>query len=1101
MGTLGLNASTTYSQETKLSLRLENVSIKELFNEIGKKSEFSFWYSNKELNDKDKITISIKNQTIDKILVLALKNQNLAYEIKDKVVVIYKPSEKINEEKAAQQLTVKGTVTDASSNEPLPGVSIVVEGTTMGTVTDLDGHYSINIPSQSSILVFSYVGFVSERITLEDRTIINLSMVPDIKALDEVVIVAYGNTTQRKSTGALQTVQAKDLQSLPVSQFTQKLQGKFAGVRINQGTGRPGEGINVQVRGAASLSTSSSPLYVVDGFPISGDISSINPDEIEAITVLKDAASTSLYGSRAAFGVVLVTTKSAKSGKTEVNVNAYTGVQNVPQKGRPDMMNGREWAQFKKESYEDLGQAVPAAFQNPEQYGEGYNWYDAMLRTGYISDYSISINTSKDNFSSSIVAGFFDQKGVLLNSNYKRYTIRANNLYRINERLKTGFNIAPTYSTGNSPSSDGQFFGSGGLLLNAALTPPIVSYKNADGSYPISVTTPGVTTFPTPNWVRSIGDITNRSNVSRLLSNAYIEFEPVKDLKLKSSINTDLGQSLQHWFQPSTAGRGFASEPSALNANLSETNYKYWTWLSENTVTYAKKVNEHSFDVLGGYTVQKFRSDWSNISGYNFADNRVQTIDAALVKNNSRMDIQEWSMLSYIGRLNYDYRGKYFLGASIRRDGSSRFGANSKWGNFPAVSAGWVVTEESFAKNLNWLSFLKIRGSYGLTGNNNIGNYTQYNNVSNSNAVFNNTTASGIAITSLGNIDLGWENTKDLDLGVDLTFFGGRISFNYDYYNKVTDNLLYRLDVPNESGFSSFMGNVGKVQFWGHEFNINSNNFVGEFNWNTNFNISFSDNKVKALSAVSDTLYGGTGVVSTITRVGGRIGQFYGLIQDGVYVGQTDFEESPKLVDSQVGTIKFRDVNKDGKITNGNSGGDKTEIGNPFPKFYFGFTNNFSYKNIDLSIVTTGSYGNKIAAAMEQGYTNLDGVFNVLRDVKDRWRSEENPGSGKYGKTTGSTSHDRDDFHTRYVNDGSYLAIKNITLGYTVPARYLKFVNGLRIYASVQQAYVFTKYKYGNPEVGIDFNGNAPASTAQGIDFSAYPVPRTFTFGINVKLK
>ena len=1096
-------SANTYSQNTKLSLELENVTIRDAINYIERNSEFIFLYKNEEVDVNKRVDVNLKNASINAILERLLDGQNASYKILGRQIIIT-GTENSPETNVLNQLLSKVTgQVDDTSGSPLPGVTVVIKGSTTGVITDANGEYTLKDVPGDVILVFSFVGMKTQEIPVAGQSIISIVLEEETIGLDEVVAIAYGNTTQRTSTGSLQTVKSAELQEIPVAQFTQKLQGKFAGVKINQGTGRPGQGMSVQIRGSASLSTSSSPLYVVDGFPVSGGISNINPNEIETITVLKDAASTSLYGSRAAFGVVLITTKSAKSGQTNISVAAYTGFQDVPQKGRPDMMNGTEWAQFKKEYYEDLGQTVPDAYQDPEQYGKGYDWYDAMLRTGTINDYSVTINTNKEKFSSAVVAGYFNQKGVMLNSDYKRFSLRANTKFNLADRLTLGVNVAPTYNYGNSPSTDGQFFGSGGLLLNAALTPPVLAYQNEDGTYPVTVTTPGITTFPTPNWVRSIDEITNKTIDTRLISNAYIEYEPIDGLKLKSSANVELVQTLVHYFQPSTAGRAFASAPSQLTANLYEANRRFWTWLSENTAEYSKTIKDHNFQVLAGYTAQKYRYDASSFSGSNFSDDRIQTIDAALVKNNPSMDIQEWSLISYLSRLNYTYKNKYLITASIRRDGSSRFGSNKKWGNFPAVSAGWVVSEEPFMQNLDWLSFLKVRGSFGVTGNNNIGNYTQYSTVSGGvNTTFNNGSYSGIAVTNLGNDELGWERTKEFDLGTDFSFANDRVSVTYDYYRKETTNLLYTLAVPTESGFNSFTGNVGKIRFWGHEISVNSDNLVGKLKWSSNFNIAFSDNKVIELSSLSDEMYVWQGFVSTITKVGGRIGQFYGLIQDGVYVDQQDFDNSPKLVDSQVGTIKFRDVNNDEKITTGTGeDGDRTEIGNPFPKFTFGFTNNFKYKNFDLSIVATGSYGNKIVAAMEQGFVNLDGVFNALKNVKDRWRSEDNPGAGLYGKTTGSTGHDRDDFHSRFVKDGSYLTIKNITLGYTVPTKTLNFIKDLRLYASVQQAFVFSKYDYGNPEVGIDFNGNQPGSTAQGIDFSAYPVPRTFTFGVNVSLK
>ncbi len=1092
-------AANSYSQSMKLTLKMENARIEEVLSRIEDQSKFRFFYTD-EVNVDKRVSVDISDESIDNLLDKIFRNTGIQYEITDRQIILKNKNGSFPFE-VQQQKSISGKVTD-SSGVPLPGVTVVIKGTNNGTITDAGGRYNLNNIPREAVLTFSFVGMKTQEISVEGNSAINIEMQEETIGLDEVVAIAYGNTTERLSTGSLQTVKANELNEIPVAQFTQKLQGKFAGVKINQGTGRPGEGLTVQIRGAASLSTSSSPLYVIDGFPVSGGIININPDEIESMTVLKDAASTSLYGSRAAFGVVLITTKSAKAGQTNISVDAYTGIQQVPQKGRPDMMNGTEWAQFKKEYYEDLGVTVPEAYENPEQYGKGYDWYDAMLRTSEISDYSITINTNREKFSSAIVAGFFNQKGVLLNSYYRRFSVRTNNVFNLSDKLTVGVNLAPTYNYGNSPSSDGQFFGSGGLLANATLTPPILAYRNSDGSYPVSVTTSGVTSFSTPNWVRSIKEITNRTTDTRLLSNGYIKYEPINGLILKSSINAEVISTLVHYFQPSTAGRSFAAEPSELTANLSETSRRLWTWLSENTVEYTKRMKGHNFDILAGYTAQRYRYDSNTISGYDYTDDRIQTIDAALVKNDPTMDIEEWSMISYLTRLNYNYKDKYLLGASIRRDGSSRFGKDNRWGNFPAVSAGWVLSEESFAKTINWLSLFKLRGSYGVTGNNNIGNYTQYSTVSTDvNVAFDGQTKSGSAVTSLENDELGWEKTREFDLGFDLSLFNNRLSLNYDYYHKRTTNLLYTLSVPTESGYSSYTGNVGEIRFWGHEININSDNVVGKFKWNSNFNISFSDNKVMKLSSLSDSLIVSQGIIETLTRVGGRIGQFYGLVQDGVYVDRNDLDNSPKNVNSEVGTIKFRDLNGDEVVKLGDSGGDKKEIGNPFPKFIFGFTNTFSYKDFDLSIVTTGSFGNKIAAAMEQGYANLDGVFNVLKEVKDRWRSEDDPGAGLYGKTTSSTSTERDYFHTRYIKNGSYITIKNITLGYIVPQKTFSFIKRLRLYASVQQAFVFTKYRYGNPEVGIDFNGNQPGSTSQGIDFSAYPVPRTFTFGVNVSLK
>lgn len=1079
-----------------LNINLKNVSVTKAIDELKRQTGYTFVYEEKDLDRNKKVNVNAKNAA--EAASQILKGQNVTFRITGKNIIVAKKASSTPVKSGAKKLKVSGTVKDAEGL-PVIGASIIQQGTDNGAVTDLDGNYTIEV-DDDAVLAITYIGYNRQEVAVKGRNRINITMKEDVKQLNEVVVMAYGTQKRRDVTGSMQTLDFSELSDLPVSQFTQKMQGQLAGVQVNQASGVPGQGISVKIRGAASLSTGAQPLYVVDGFPITGDINSINPNEIESMSILKDASATALYGSRAAFGVVLITTKKSKTGKTVVDFDAYYGSQSVPQKGRPDMMNGAEWAEFKKESYEDLNVEVPEVYKNPDRYGKGHDWYDAMLRTAPIQSYNVTIRSGNDKFSNSTVLGYFNQEGVTLNSDYKRFTMRTNSSYKFNKNVKAVFGLAPMYGTENRPGTNGAFFnGGGGLLANATLTSPILSWIDENGNYPVAVTTPGVTQVDTPNWVRSIKDTKNKYINKRLLANAALEVTPVEGLMLKEAVSIDLGSTNHHYFQPSTAGRGFAVAPSKVNANLNEENSRYYSWLSETTADYNKSFGRHNLDILAGFTLQKYRYDYSGIRGSNFTDDRIETIDAALVKNNPTMDIQEWSLVSFLGRVNYNYADRYLLSASIRRDGSSRFGVENKWGNFPAVSAGWIVSEEKFMKPFgSWLSIFKLRASYGMVGNNNIGNYTQYNVISQANAVFGSSVYSGTKVTNMGNDKLGWEKTSEFDFGVDLSFLNNRVTFTYDYYNKTTRSLLYSLPVPVESGFSSFMGNVGKLNFWGHEFAVVSHNLTGAFKWDTNFNISFSDNKVLALSDFNDQLVAYTGFVSTITKVGGRIGQFYGMLQDGVYINKADYENSPKAVDSEVGTIKFHDVNGDNKITYDDKDGDKTVIGNPFPDFTFGLTNTFSYKNFDLSLLVTGSVGNDIATPMEQGMTNLDGLFNVLKDIKYRWRSEQQPGAGKYGKTTSGTGRERDQFHSRYIKDGSYITLKNVTLGYTLPQNVIRFVKRARVYISAQQLFTITKYPYGNPEVGVDYDGNVAGSLLQGVDYSSYPIPRTFTFGVNL---
>ncbi|WP_206684016.1 SusC/RagA family TonB-linked outer membrane protein [Pontibacter beigongshangensis] len=1002
------------------------------------------------------------------------------------------PNIRYTEVAPQQGVTVTGRVLDEAGNG-LPGVTVMLKGTTQGTSTDLDGNYSLSVPGGSGTLVVSFVGYTSQEIAINNRASVNISLAPDAKALDEVVVVGYGTQSQRNITGAVQTVKSEEFTDLPVPQVAQKLQGRLAGVQILQTTGRPGEGMTVRVRGQASASAGNQPLYVVDGFPISGDISTLNPDEIETISVLKDAASTSMYGSRASNGVVIVTTKRARSGQTTVGLNSFYGVQQIPSSAVPEVMNAREFAQYMKEVHEENKRAVPEIYQNPSQYGEGTDWYDLLTRTASIQNHSVSFNAGGEKFSTSAVLGFFDQQGVIINTGYKRFSARLNSEYRFNDRVRVGVNIAPTVAnTSGRPTDGGPFTNTGGMLTSALLASPLAPAVNPDGSLPITAHTPGM--LNVPNWYRVAreADGTNRNN--RLLSNAFLEYEVLKGLVLKTSINAELGETFFKNFVPSTSGNVNQALPRA-SGDLTLSNNKFFTWLSENTATYSKEIGDHSVEVLGGYTAQKFRADISNVTATNFPNDLVRTLSAAtsFVPTSS---LEEWSLLSYLGRLNYNYKGKYLFSASLRRDGSSRFGSNNKWGNFPSVSAGWIVSDESFMQDLSAVSFLKLRTSYGLAGNFNIGNFTYFEQVSSTNSgtsnnyVFNNALAPGNNIVSLANPNLGWERTSQFDIGFDLGLFDDRIFLGYDYYTKTTDGLLFQVQVPTHTGFSSLIANIGEFQFWGHEFTLSTRNLVGDFKWNSDFNISFNRNEVMQLGTANAALGGGTS--RNITMVGQPIGMLWGYVADGVYMNQADFDNSPKFQTSTVGAVKMRDVNGDGVITVD----DRTIIGNPNPDFIFGFTNNFAWKNFDLSIVASGSVGNDIMNTSMEYINNLDGVFNVTKDVANRWRSEENPGDGVHPRVLAGTTGLFRNANTLWVTDGSFLTVKNISLGYNLPQNLIKHVRSLRVYGSIQQALVLTKYKGSNPEV----NAGGENPLAQGLDLGAYPVPRTFTIGVNLGL-
>ena len=998
------------------------------------------------------------------------------------------------------QNAIKGKVS-AKDGESLVGVNVAIKGTTRGTNTDADGNYKLDVPNGST-LVFSYIGYLTKEVAVGSQTTINVTLETNDKILSEVVVVGYGSQTKKEVTGAVQTISSKEIKDLPVSQIGQKLQGQVAGVQINQTTGRPGQGMNIRIRGQLSVSGGSDPLYVVDGFPITGNIGALNPDEIEDITILKDAASTALYGSRAANGVVLITTKRGKSGQTNVSFNVFTGTQVVPKKGRFAMMDAVEFAQFKKEHYEDSKLPVPVEFQNPSQYeGKNNDWYDALLRRAPVQSYNLTLTSNKDKVSTSLVAGVFNQEGVVLNTKYQRYSLRLNSEYKVSDKVTIGMNIAPQYVFDNTPRTDGDR--GTGILFNAIHTWPIMPIYDEKGELPLFNRFPSSTgnIFAYPNWVRAAYELKNETKQTNLLSNAYISYSPIKGLTLKSSMNVEMLNQKFFFFNPSTATSAIntAVPVTAVSIRQSTDNLG---WLNENLATYSKSFHDHNFELLAGYTNQSFRSESSRIQADTYSDDRLPTIQGAIniARGGTNSNVQEWRLTSLLSRLTYNYKGKYLFTASIRRDGSSRFGSNNRWGTFPSLSAGWVLSDEDFMKNYDKISFAKLRASIGVTGNNNIGNYTQYALINNTvNAVFGSNVAPGAAVTSLANANLGWETTRQIDLGFDIGFLNDRFQLTYDYYTKNTTNLLYAVQIPQESGFGNFNDNIGEIKFWGHEISLNTRILsTSKLKWNVNGNISFNRNKVLALADGIDRVYG----LHHITRVGYPFGQFYGHQANGVYQNAEDLKNSPIVPGrSFVGTIKLVDINGDGVITNGGDKDDRTILGNPFPTFTYGVTTNLTYGNFDFSVIGSGSQGNQLWVRHLYSTANLDGVFNLHQEVKHRWRSEANPGKGFYGTTVGGgtvTGIERDWQNSRFVADASFFTIKNITVGYTIN-KPNKVFRSARIYASIQQAVVFTKYWGGsNPETSAQQDGGGDGGNlSPGVDLFNYPVPRTSTIGIN----
>ncbi|WP_426325028.1 SusC/RagA family TonB-linked outer membrane protein [Pedobacter sp. R-06] len=1100
-----LLAGSVHSQnlDQVININLDHSTVKASLLSIQEKSGVKFVLPERLLSGvKTEITLGQQTKTVKYLIEKVLGETNLEYKlVEGYVVIVQKP--------VPQQLgNISGHIVDEKGG-PLPGATLKVLETGQTIQTDPNGNYTLSLKPGNYTIEVSYISFLTQSITgvtvKEGKTTaLSFSMKPADNQLSEVV-VSYGKQRLKDVTGAIATIDATQLQDMPVGQFAQQLQGKIAGVQIAQTSGQPGRGMGFIIRGAASFYSSNQPLFVIDGTPITGSINNINPAEIESFSFLKDASATALYGSRAANGVVLITTKHAKPGDSKIDFSTYYGIQKIPTGKLPKMMTAREFATFMKERGEDGLKYEPgytiaadyhAAYDNPEQYGEGTNWFDLLTRSAPIQSYDLTVQSAREHSSSTVIAGYQEQQGVVINNGTRLFSLRFNQDFTsANNKLKVGFNLAPSYRMdhNNRLSSDGV----GGYFERFFEASPLISPYNPDGTYIRNVASPGMVAYINP---LATYELTNDDyNTTRILGNGYLNYEFLPGLTVKTNLGVDKGAEMRKYFQ---AGLVTGTQGQTTGTSSSVDN---GSWTAEGNLTYNKTfAKNHSIDALVGYSAQQFSTYSNTLTGLGFTSDDIEYLGAATSVTGSS-GAGSYALLSAIARINYAYKGRYLLSAAVRRDGSSKFGINKQWGSFPSVSAGWIVTDEGFMKNVKGIDFLKLRASYGITGNNFFaGNYDSQATIGTYYYNFNNVITQGQTINRLPNQELRWERNKQLDLGLELGILNNRINFTYDYYRKLTDGLIQQRAIPTSSGFSQIIFNVGELKMWGHEFSVSSKNLIGNFKWNTNLSLSFDRNLITNL--VDPGFIRRNVTVSSDyfrQQVGHHLGEFYGFVFEGLYKDAADLANSAKYLstpakpngNSDIGTIKVKDINGDGVIDDVN---DRTFIGDPTPTFTGGMVNNFKYKNFDLTVDMTFSVGGKILNAAKWAYqTNMDGSRILLAAAADRWRSEENPGSGIYPRTKSGTTGIGRSVNTQWIEDGSYLAAKNISLGYTIPVKNLMLKN-LRVFASVQQAFVITGYSGMNPETNV---GGSDPTLGVGVDENAYPIPRTFSLGISTTFR
>ena len=1115
----------------RLTLSFESAEIKKVLQRIEKTTNVQFMYSSNVIKSTRRVSLAVNNERLAVVLESLLTPMEVAYEVAGNRILL----KRVKAEKTAtpNQTSVHpnefapidrqiiGKVIDESGGG-LPGVSVVVKGTAKGAITDSDGKYNLSIPEGNVTLVYSFVGYEAQEVAVGTRTTVDVTLKVDVKALSEVVVVGYGTQNRKDVTGSIASISAQDIKDMPVTNVAEGMAGKLPGVLIQQTTGAPGNSPSVKIRGFGSISAGNGPLIVVDGQPLnSGDLTNgsglnlMNPNDIESVDVLKDASATAIFGSRGANGVMMITTKRGKAGRSRINFDYYTGVQEISKK--MDMLNAQQFAEFSKEASNNAylervtgaqasdpnsvraagnryryprGEYPGIDFDNPASLNS-YDYQSLIFRQAPISSYQLSGSGGTEKIQYMVSGNYLKQDGIINTSGLKRYTFRSNIDAQLSPKLKIGMSVSPSFTTERRVNSDGHWASNG--VINAALSQaPIIPIYQADGvTYNSQASIAGAYDWAgVTNPVANITELDNTATTLRLLGNTYADLTIWKTLKYRATFGADLNYFRQNQFQTSAIPLNQLLPPNA-NSGSSATRQSI-NWVTSHTLGYnVSLMADHYLDALVGFESQKNDFESNSVNANRFPNDIVRTVNAGVIIGGSSLRDQ-WSLASYFARVGYTYKDRYLVNASIRRDGSSRFGANQRYGIFPSASIGWRVTEEPFMKNIPTISEMKLKVSYGLAGNNAFSNYGSIGILGADNYVFGNALVNGLATSTIGNDNLTWEKSRQTDIGLELGLWKNRIFFTADYYSRTTTDLLLSVQVPTLTGFSTASRNIGKVENKGMEFGLVTRNTTGNLKWMTDLNISFNRNKVLALGPTGDAIRSGTGVGETnITVIGKPLGNFYGYQQLGVFKDQADLDSYPHDATARPGDVKFADINNDGKI----NADDRTIIGNNQPDFIYGMTNTLSFKGFDLGITVQGIQGGQILNLSRRFIENLEGSQNQLSTVLNRWRSPQDPGNGIVPRANQRTTGNNNAISSRWVESASYFRVRNITLGYNLPKATLERVKiqSLRLYGGIQNAFTSTKYLGFNPEV----SGYENALTG-GVDYGSYPLARTYTIGLNI---
>jgi TonB-dependent starch-binding outer membrane protein SusC len=998
---------------------------------------------------------------------------------------------------------IEGLINDDQGN-PLPGVNVVLKGTTLGTTTTADGRYALTLPDNRGTLVFSYIGYASQEIAVGSRNTLNVTMQPDNKSLNEVVVIGYGTVRKSDLTGSVASVGSKEIKAFPVASVDQALSARATGINVTQASGAPGGGVTVRIRGANSINAGSEPLYVIDGFPIYPDngaasaggnqqptnaLASINPSDIESVEILKDASATSIYGSRGANGVVLVTTKRGKSGATRIDYEGSQSVQTATHVVK--VLNGTDYATYQNLRALSRNQTVPYA--NPTQFGEGTNWFDVITRTGAIASHNLTLSGGTDRTQFAIAGGYFRNDGIVRNTYFERYNLRVNVDSRfLNDKLRVGTSTFFSRTGANNAATDRG--GPGGAVITALGQSPLGPTYKADGSYDLQPYDGRFLTNPLAEVLEPV----DRTYQNRILSNNYAQVEVAKGLTLKSSFGFDILNANRTTFYSRQTVNGRNSDAALERGSRTIVNL-----LNENILTYSRDFSpQHHLDAVAGYTYQTDDNSLFSIQTQGFT---VDNFQSAQLGNGLRPQIPysenpSWVLQSFLGRVNYNLLGRYLITATVRRDGSSKFGENNKWANFPSLAVGWRIKDEAFMSVLPQVSEAKLRASYGITGNSNIPSFRSLAGLTTTNYLSGNGVQAGLSEARVANPNLKWETTAMLNVGADIGLFNNRLNITMDYfYNKTTD-LLLNVALPTSTGFSSAFQNAGSLENKGFELAVNGAILNGEkLRWDMSVNASFLENKILSIGPsapfYASSPSGHLGIDGSYVAPGLAIGSWYGYKFTGIFQSDADIKASPSVVGDKPGYPRYQDVsgpeNKpDGTITQA----DRTYLGNPNPKVILGLNTTLRYGSFDLNVFFRGAFGHKIRNLQQSEMADGVGNYNQAYDILTASWSPTNTGGTRpvIDATRDFANYfRRSDF---FIEDGSFIRLQNVAIGYRIPST--KWLRNARVYASGQNLLLITDYRGFDPEV----NNQGQNSLNRGDDYDAYPRPRTLTLGVQLGL-